>query len=163
MEKSNQYFSTPDMLIIAVPANVRRALEVANRAGQLLVIVGHDHIFAELNAHHFTPCPCGNYGQATPLPCICEPDAVIAHQHKIKRDYVHAMFVEAHLPWRSYKFSALNGPSTQLLKYAHAERGLTAYEIITIMASAVAIAALDNTDVIRVEHVAEAVSYHPKL
>jgi len=154
-------------LTITLPPIVNRAYEIAkNLQGIPLVIMSNDPaIFKPLTGGKLAveivkPCPCGYFGSKR-TPCICEADEVRHYYYTLKEKY-NGIFVES-CNWFPYnrhiKTEGLQTEAELLLKHAYTELDLTASQVITIMLSAKAIATMDESETIKAEHIAEAISY----
>jgi magnesium chelatase family protein len=134
------------------------------------------------------PCPCGYYGTQY-RKCVCGLDQIEIHQKSCFHFHPDAVWVDGFIPPRNIKFKNMEEPCASLLKHAqqelrltvgqlviivevaeaialkHAQQELrlTVGQLVIIVEVAEAIAKLEESEKVKPEHLAEAISYRSKF
>lgn len=145
-----------------------RVSEIAEKSKQnLLIISGDTLIKQKLKSARImvkSPCLCGNYGDTSTAACVCTPEQIIAYKSKMQAEYQRYMSFDYVVCFRrDVVVNYADDTSKQLLKHAVSELQLTLSQIATIAECAETIAAMDNSEAVKPEHIAEAISYRYNL
>lgn len=161
----NEYLVNNEYLSIKMVESVRRAELIAEKMQRtLLVISAYPGLYCDRGRIVAKkPCFCGrfNRGDVGNEPCTCTVQQVAKWYRNLRKCYKGCLWAEDIFTWRRITIKNVDSSVMMLLKQVVQEFGCIG-QLSKFMATANAIMILDKQKIIRVEHIAEALSYRCK-